>query len=122
MKIRFHIRDENNELLETTEWAEELHREIAPTIVKGLRDRYGPQVFISTERDRTYVAPKPKKFRLNIVVKTGKMLVSDEEGVHTRDVSGMVLQTIPFPESERERMIAEAKEKFPDAVIQEVAV
>lgn len=117
MKLRFHVHDANGNLITTTEWAEELTRDVAVSMVNDLRKLWGPEAVISIERDRVIVNPKPKMFRFEIKVRSGMVEVVDGEGVHVRDVSGMTLQSRPFQAGEREKVLAEMEEKFPKAVI-----
>lgn len=117
MKVRFHIHKDG--LLETTEWAEEHTRDVAVSMVNDLRRLYGPEARISVERDRIISNPKPKMFRFDITVKSGTVMIVDGDGQSPRDVSGMTLHSRPFQEFEREKVLAEVKEKFPKAVIME---
>lgn len=117
MKVRFHVLNAASNVIETTEWAEEHTREIAVSMVKDLRNAHGSEARIMVERDQAVVNPKPKTFRFDITVKSGTVMVVDEEGQHPADVSGLTLHSRPFQEFEREKVLAEVKEKFPKAII-----
>lgn len=119
MKVRFHVTDAEGKKLETTDWAEELTRDVPVSMVTDLRKTYGPEAQIMIERDTVVLNPKPKTFRFDIAVKSGTVMVVDEDGLNPRDVSGLTLHSRPFQEVEREKILAELREKFPKATITE---
>lgn len=118
MKVRFHVH-KDGQLVETTDWAEEHTRDVAVSMVKDLRAAHGPEAAISVERDQAVVNPKPKTYRFEVKARTGSMLVVDEEGKHARSIGGLTLQSRPLQAGEKEQVLAELKEKFPEAVIVE---
>lgn len=117
MKVRFHVTDAAGDLLETTDWAEEHSRDVAMNMVNDLRNAHGPEARIKVERNQAVLNPKPKTFRFDITVKSGTVMVVDEDGQHARDVSGLTLHSRPFQEFEREKVLAEVQEKFPKAIV-----
>ena len=119
MKVRFHVTDAEGKALETTDWAEELSRDVPVNMVADLRTTYGPEARIIIERNALILNPKPKTFRFDIAVKSGTAMIVDDDGLNPRDVSGLTLHSRPFQEVEREKILAELREKFPKATITE---
>lgn len=117
MRIRFHVKDAEGNALETTDWAEEHSRDVAVSMVTDLRKAHGPEAHITVERDQVILNPKPKTYRFDIAVKSGTVMVVDGDGLNPRDVSGLTLHSRPFQKFERDKILAELKEKFPKAVI-----
>lgn len=119
MRVRFRVTGSDGILLELTDWAEEHTRDVPVNMVRDLRNLYGPEAAIEVERDRVILNPKPKMFRFDITVKSGTVMVVDEEGQSPRDVSGLTLHSRPFQGFEREKVLAEVQEKFPKAIVTE---
>lgn len=117
MKVRFHVTDTDGNALETTDWAEENSRDVPVSMVTDLRTTYGPEARIVIERNAIILNPKPKTFRFDIKVRSGTVTVVDDDGTNPRDVSGLTLHSRPFQRFEQEKVLAELREKFPNATI-----
>ena len=113
--------------VEFTDWEDEhlTHRQqgglTAAGRVQELRRKY-PDAAISIEREGRTPIPTPELFRFNVHVRSGKVLVIDEDGTHERNLTNAHLQSRPFQASERESVIAGIRAQFPDANISEVRI
>jgi len=122
MKMRFHVNNADGGLLETTSWQDEPSREVAPLTVEKLRQLYGNDARISIERQGV---PEPEPlslFRYDIFVESGRVAVVDEEGTKLRSIKNHTLQSRPFQEVEREKVLSAIRGQFPDAVVTSVRV
>lgn len=119
-KFRFHIAGHD-----PTPWEIEHVRSGAGvhTAVQKITElrRLYPDAAITIEREGEEKTQKSPMFRYDIYVKDGLMPVQDDDGIHLRQVKGRI-QTRPFYEREREMVLTEIRERFPDAQLQEVKV
>ena len=118
--IRFHVVTDGETI--TTAWRDETDRLAVVEAVQALRREHGQEAAISTERDHTVDIPKPKRFRYNIFVKEGVLMVKDDDGVQPREIHGVKVQSRAYLESERDEVLAELRQKFPKATFMEVEV
>lgn len=122
-QIRFHIDGQP-----PSEWLEEtiLNRQQGqPTAVVAMGELRGkfPSAAIRIERRGDIHTPNPVPlFRYNITVREGRIQVKDNDGVHSRKLKDSLLQSRPFHAGERDKVLAEIKAQFPDAVLTEVAL
>jgi hypothetical protein len=119
--IRFHIAG----MEQPTEWAEEVIRHgvgelTAVKIMSQLRADH-PNAAIRIERRGDVKIQKPKLFRYKIFVKSGTAQVTpnSENPSGVIELKNAMLQSRSFQEFEREQVLAELKEKFPDATLTE---
>jgi hypothetical protein len=120
--IRFKVQQGDSATL--TPWIEEVVKhgagpQTAVVEVGKLRQQY-PDAAISIERATVIPKPERQMFRYDIFVRDGFIKVIDEDGEHIVHVANTTVQSRPFQEAEREAVITELKEKFPDAQLTEV--
>jgi len=119
-QIRFHVVG-----VKSTEWVGESIRHgvgelTAVKIMNQLRADH-PDGAIRIERRGDVKIQKPKLFRYKIFVKSGTAQVTPnpENPSGVIELKNAMLQSRSFQESERDQVLAELKEKFPDAVLTE---
>ena len=107
-----------------TDWVEEPVKhgtgpQTAVVAMTELRQRY-PDAAIRIER--TTVIPKPERqlFRYDVFVRDGYQAVIDKGGERAVHIVNTTVHSRPFQEPERESVVAELREKFPDAKLTEV--
>ncbi len=123
-QIRFHITQGDGDIT-TTDWEEELIRvgidQTAVMLVSRLRTQY-PEAAIAIERRGDVRIPRQEKmFRYKIFVKKGVAQVTPnpENPMGIIELKNTTLQSRSFQESEREKVLADIKERFPKAVLTE---
>ena len=116
--IRFHVSSDEGQF--STAWMDEPNRLVAVEKVTALRKEHGPAARIQIERDHTVNINRPERFRFEIFVREGTLLVQDADGIRPRQVDGLKLQSRSFQADEREQVRQELIEKFPRAVLTEV--
>lgn len=109
-----------------TSWESETtqhgHSAIAAIRANQLRTRY-PDAALIIERKNNDRTPNPMElYRYQIFVRQGSIQVKDDFGEHTRVVKDSTLLSRPFYEYQRETVLAEIKERFPDAILTEVKI
>jgi len=121
--IRFHIEKGSESI--TTPWIEEPvkagtagHTAVAEMI--KLREQHGPEAKIRIERTTPLKDPHRQRFRYNIFVPEAWMKVIDAKGEHSVHIVNTTLQSRPFQEAEREKILTELNEKFPQGKLTEV--
>jgi hypothetical protein len=124
-QFRFHI--QAGPEMVTTPWEDETvkvgHGTTAGERITALRAQYGPQARISVERLGDNRVPNIlPMFRYKIYIPSGVVPVNTPEGVEFRAVKNLTLQSNPFYEPEREKVVAEIREKFPKAILTEEKV
>ena len=117
MKIRFHAKDAEGGLLESTEWEEDTGHLASATKLNELRAAHGNDARISVERAGLPPFEKPPLFRYDIFLPKGTVLVVDEEGTHSRAVKNFAFHSRPFQEVEKDKVLATVQEQYPDAEI-----
>lgn len=120
--IRFHV--QQGEETVTTEWVEESVKhgngpKTAVTEVEKLRQLY-PDAAISIERATVIPKSSRQMFRYDVFVRDGFQKVIDNDGERMVHIVNTTVHSRPFQEAERESVIAQLREKFPDAKLTEV--
>src|SRR5258705_1789272 len=124
-RIRFTIRKGSD--VQITSWQDEVVRSgtvhTAVAAITKLREEHGPDAAIGIEREGDSRIPTPMPlFRYQVFVKDGMMPVTDEDGTAARKLTNATVTSRPFYEHEREKVLSEIRERFPDAQITEVKV
>lgn len=120
MMIRFHVKNAEGGLLESTDWEDDRGHQMAVERVEALRKVYGPDALISVERQGAPEIKEPSLFRYDIFIDNGAVVVIDEEGTHSRKVKNFAFHSRPYQAAEREQVLAMIRAQYPDARLTEV--
>lgn len=121
--IRFHVEQSGQEST-VTEWCDEpvthgAGPQTAVVEMTKLRQLY-PDAAIRIERATIIPKTSQQMFRYDVFVRDGFQEVIDSDGRRVVHLVNTTIHSRPFQEAERESVVAELREKFPDAKLTEV--